>query len=76
MFKAVGFTDEDLSKPLIGVAHTWIESCLTAHLRDLAEHVKRGIAQRARPRLSSTRLRSAMESRWASWMRASLISRE
>src|SRR6202166_1443441 len=44
MFKAVGFTDEDLSKPLIAVAHTWIEimTC-TAHLRDLAEQVKRGI---------------------------------
>ncbi len=44
MLKAVGFTDEDLSKPLIAVAHTWIEIMpCTAHLRDLAEHVKRGI---------------------------------
>ncbi len=34
MLKAVGFTDEDLSKPLIGVAHTWIEIMpRTAHLR-------------------------------------------
>ncbi len=24
-FKAIGFTDEDLSKPLVGVAHCWIE---------------------------------------------------
>src|SRR5271154_7553768 len=44
MLKAVGFTDDDLSKPLIAVAHTWIEIMpCTAHLRDLAEHVKRGI---------------------------------
>src|SRR3984893_19436276 len=44
MLKAVGFTDEDLSKPLVGVAHTWIEVMpCTAHLRQLAEHVKRGI---------------------------------
>ena len=26
MFKAIGFTDSDLSKPLIGVANTWIET--------------------------------------------------
>ena len=26
MFKAIGFTDADLSKPLIGVANTWIET--------------------------------------------------
>ena len=24
-FKAIGFTNEDLAKPLIGVAHCWIE---------------------------------------------------
>jgi dihydroxy-acid dehydratase len=26
MLKAVGFTDDDLTKPLIGVATTWIET--------------------------------------------------
>ena len=26
MLKAVGFTDEDLAKPIIGVATTWIET--------------------------------------------------
>ena len=25
MFKAIGFTDEDLSKPIIGIANTWTE---------------------------------------------------
>jgi dihydroxy-acid dehydratase len=24
-FKAIGFTDDDLTKPLVGVAHCWIE---------------------------------------------------
>ena len=28
MLKAVGFTDEDLRKPIIGVANTWIETAL------------------------------------------------
>lgn len=43
-FKAVGFTDEDLSRPLIGVGHSWIEvtPCNYNH-RLLAEKVKEGI---------------------------------
>ena len=44
MLKAVGFTDADLQKPLIGVANTWIEiGPCNYHLRDLAVHVKAGI---------------------------------
>lgn len=44
MMKAVGFTDEDLRKPLIGVANTWTEiGPCNFHLRALAEHVKAGI---------------------------------
>jgi dihydroxy-acid dehydratase len=46
MLKAVGFTDADLQKPLIGVANTWIEiGPCNYHLRDLAVHVKAGIRQ-------------------------------
>ncbi|MBI4446387.1 MAG: dihydroxy-acid dehydratase [Acidobacteria bacterium] len=43
-FKAIGFTDEDLKRPLIGVAHCWIEitPCNYNH-RALAEKVKEGI---------------------------------
>jgi dihydroxy-acid dehydratase len=26
MLKAIGFTDEDLAKPLVGVGTTWIET--------------------------------------------------
>ncbi|HXP44961.1 MAG TPA: dihydroxy-acid dehydratase, partial [Candidatus Acidoferrales bacterium] len=44
MFKAIGFTDADLSKPLIGVANTWIETMpCNFHLRRLAAKVKEGI---------------------------------
>src|SRR5437773_3492871 len=46
MLKAVGFSDADLKKPLIGVANTWIEiGPCNYHLRDLAVHVKAGIRQ-------------------------------
>ena len=43
-FKAIGFTDEDLARPLIGVAHCWIEitPCNWNH-RKLADKVKEGI---------------------------------
>src|SRR3989304_790638 len=43
-FKAIGFTDEDLTRPLVGVAHCWIEitPCNWNH-RKLAEKVKEGV---------------------------------
>ena len=43
-FKAIGFTDEDLQRPIVGVAHCWIEvtPCNFNHRR-LAEKVKEGI---------------------------------
>jgi dihydroxy-acid dehydratase len=43
-FKAVGFTDADLARPLVGVAHCWIEitPCNWNH-RKMAEKVKEGI---------------------------------
>lgn len=44
MLKAIGLTDEDLSKPLIGVANTWTEiGPCNFHLRRLAAKVKEGI---------------------------------
>ncbi len=44
MLKAIGFKDEDLVRPLVGVAHCWIEvmPCNFNH-RTLAERVKAGI---------------------------------
>jgi dihydroxy-acid dehydratase len=44
MLKGVGFTDEDLAKPLVGVATTWIETMpCNFNQRVLAKHVKDGI---------------------------------
>ena len=44
--EGMGYTDEDLNKPIIGVAHSWIETmpCNYNH-RDLAEKVKEGIRE-------------------------------
>ena len=56
MLKAVGFTDEDLSRPIVGVANTWIEiGPCNYHLRDLATHVKAGIRAAAGSQRSSQR---------------------
>ena len=44
MMKSIGFTDEDLKKPIIGIANTWIETMpCNYNLRRLAKHVKAGI---------------------------------
>lgn len=44
MLKAMGLTDEDIAKPMIGVANTWIETMpCNFHLRRLSENVKKGI---------------------------------
>jgi len=42
--KGIGFGDDDLSRPTIGIANTWIEAMpCNFHLRGLAEHVKDGV---------------------------------
>src|SRR5436190_11094072 len=44
MLKAIGFTDEDLRKPIIGIANTWIETMpCNYNLRELAVKVKEGV---------------------------------
>jgi dihydroxy-acid dehydratase len=44
MLRACGLKDEDFTKPLVGVANTWIEiGPCNYHLRELAQHVKDGI---------------------------------
>ena len=44
MLHAIGFTNEDLSRPIVGVAHSWIETMpCNWGLRALAEQVKKGI---------------------------------
>ena len=78
MFKAVGFTDSDLSKPLIGVANTWIETMpCNFHLRRLSAKVKQGIwAAGGTPMEFNTIAISDGETMGTEGMRASLVSRE
>src|SRR5437868_2803869 len=78
MFKAVGFTDSDLSKPLIGVANTWIETMpCNFHLRRLSAKVKEGIrAAGATPMEFNTIAISDGETMGTEGMRASVVSRE
>ncbi len=78
MLKAVGFTDDDLKKPLIGVANTWIEvGPCNLSLRTLAEHVKAGIrAAGATPMEFNTVSISDGITMGTEGMRASLVSRE
>src|SRR5258708_5546554 len=78
MMKAVGFTDEDLRKPLIGVANTWTEiGPCNFHLRALAEHVKAGVrAAGGTPLEFNTVSISDGITMGTEGMKASLISRE
>src|SRR5262244_2177764 len=78
MFKAVGFTDADLSRPLIGVANTWIETMpCNFHLRRLAAKVKEGIREAGgTPMEFNTVAISDGETMGVDGMRASLVSRE
>src|SRR5688572_32106021 len=78
MLKAVGFTDEDLKKPLIGVANTWTEiGPCNFHLRRLAARVKDGIrAAGGTPMEFNTIAVSDGISMGTEGMKASLISRE
>ncbi|MFN0122306.1 MAG: dihydroxy-acid dehydratase [Blastocatellia bacterium] len=78
MLKAIGFTDEDLKKPIIGVAHQWIETmpCNFNH-RDLAVKVKEGIrAAGATPMEFNTISISDGVTMGTEGMKASLVSRE
>jgi dihydroxy-acid dehydratase len=78
MFKAVGFSDADLSRPLIGVANTWIETMpCNFHLRRLSAKVKEGIRDAGgTPMEFNTIAISDGETMGTEGMRASLVSRE
>jgi dihydroxy-acid dehydratase len=78
MFKSIGFTDADLSRPLIGVANTWIETMpCNFHLRRLSAKVKEGIrAAGGTPMEFNTIAISDGETMGTEGMRASLVSRE
>jgi len=78
MLKAVGFSDEDLRRPIIGVANTWIEiGPCNYHLRRLAVKVKEGIrAAGGTPMEFNTVSISDGISMGVEGMKCSLISRE
>jgi dihydroxy-acid dehydratase len=76
--KGVGFDDDALSRPTIGIANTWAEanSC-NFHLRGLAEHVKQGVrAAGGTPMEFNTVAISDGITMGTQGMKASLISRE
>jgi dihydroxy-acid dehydratase len=78
MLKAVGFSDEDLRRPIVGVANTWIEiGPCNYHLRRLAAKVKEGVrAAGGTPMEFNTVSISDGISMGAEGMKCSLISRE
>src|SRR6059036_3236295 len=78
MLKGIGFTDDDLARPIIGVANTWIETMpCNFHLRDLAVKVKEGIrAAGGTPMEFNTISISDGVTMGTEGMKASLISRE
>ena len=78
MLKAVGFTDDDLARPLVGVATTWIETMpCNYNQRRLAEFVKEGIrAGGGTPMEFNTIAVSDGVSMGTEGMKASLVSRE
>jgi dihydroxy-acid dehydratase len=78
MLHGAGFSREDLSRPLIGVANSWIETMpCNLGLRTLADHVKRGIrAAGGTPMEFNTIAVSDGVAMGTEGMKASLISRE
>ena len=78
MLKAIGFTDEDLRKPIIGIANTWIETMpCNFNLRDLAVKVKEGVrAAGGTPMEFNTVSISDGVTMGTEGMKASLVSRE
>jgi dihydroxy-acid dehydratase len=78
MLKAVGFSDDDLRRPIIGIANTWTEiGPCNFHLRDLAVAVKDGIrAAGGTPMEFNTVSISDGITMGTEGMRASLVSRE
>ena len=78
MLRATGLSDDDLKRPLIGVANTWIEVMpCNFHLRRLSKKVKEGIrAAGGTPIEFNTIAVSDGISMGTEGMKASLVSRE
>src|SRR5437762_8543321 len=78
MLKGIGFSDEDLARPLIGVSTTWIETMpCNFNQRELAQRVKAGIRETGgTPVEFNTIAVSDGVSMGTEGMKASLVSRE
>ena len=78
MLKGIGFTDEDLRKPIIGIANTWLETMpCNYNLRELAEHVKQGVREAGgTPMEFNTVAISDGVTMGTEGMKASLVSRD
>jgi dihydroxy-acid dehydratase len=78
MLKGIGFDDEGLARPLVGIAMTWIETMpCNWNQRELARHVRRGILEAGgTPVEFNTIAVSDGVSMGTEGMRASLVSRE
>jgi len=78
MLKAIGFTDADLARPIIGIANTWIETMpCNFNLRELAAKVKEGVrAAGGTPMEFNTIAISDGVTMGTEGMKASLVSRE
>ncbi|MBZ5670172.1 MAG: dihydroxy-acid dehydratase [Acidobacteriia bacterium] len=78
MLKAIGFTDADLARPIVGIANTWIETMpCNYHLRQLAAKVKAGVrAAGGTPMEFNTIAISDGVTMGTEGMKASLVSRE
>src|SRR5438270_765419 len=78
MFKGIGFTDEDLARPIVGIANTWIETMpCNYNLRRLAALVKEGVrAAGGTPMEYNTVSISDGITMGTEGMKASLVSRE
>ena len=77
-YKGIGFDDEALSRPIVGIANTWTETMpCNFHLRGLAERVKDGVrAAGGTPMEFNTIAVSDGITMGTEGMRASLVSRE
>ena len=76
--KAIGFTDEDIARPIVGIANTWTETMpCNFNLRRLAEHVKRGVREaEGTPMEFNTIAISDGVTMGTEGMKTSLVSRE
>ena len=76
--KGIGFGDDDLSRPTVGIANTWIEAMpCNFHLRGLAEHIKEGVrAAGGTPLEFNTIAISDGITMGTQGMKTSLVSRE